>query len=148
MKTRVLVTLAAGMLLVFGSCAPSAATLRVSVEGVRDGQGRIAVAVFNTEAGFPSSDDQAVKRLFVPMNPDGSTPSFILDELPAGRYALALFHDDNLSGKLETNLFGLPKKGYGFSNNVNPTLRSARFDEAAFHLPEQGHAITIKMIYR
>jgi len=128
--------------------AAVAATLNLTVEDIRDGEGRIAIAIFNSEAGFPADDEKAIKRVFVPLINPGQSLTIAINDLPPGQYAIALFHDNNLSGKLETNLFGIPRKGYGFSNNINPSLRSARFDEAAFSLPEQGRAMTIKMIYR
>jgi uncharacterized protein (DUF2141 family) len=128
--------------------AAVAATLNLTVEDIRDDEGRIAIAIFSGEAGFPSDDAKAVKRVFVPLKNPSRSVTIAINDLPSGQYAIALFHDNNLSGKLETNLFGIPLKGYGFSNNVNPSLRSARFDEAVFTLPEQGRDLTIKMVYR
>ena len=125
-----------------------AATLNLTVENIRDAEGRIAIAVFNSETGFPHDDASALKRLYIPLQKPDKTATISINALPAGQYAIALFHDNNLSGKLETNLFGIPIKGYGFSNNINPSLRSARFEEAAFTLPEQGRDLSIKMIYR
>jgi uncharacterized protein (DUF2141 family) len=31
-----------------------------------------------------------------------------------GKYAIAVIHDENCNGKLDTNMFGIPKEGYGF----------------------------------
>jgi len=125
-----------------------AASLNLTVEGIQDAEGRIAIAIFNSEAGFPDDHEKAVKHFFVPLKKPDRSVTIAINDLPSGQYAIALFHDNNLSGKLETNLFGIPRKGYGFSNNVNPSLRSAYFEEAVFTLLEQGQAMTIKMIYR
>ena len=45
-----------------------------------------------------------------------STVTF--NELKQGKYGIRFFHDENLSGEMETNMFGKPVEGYGFSNNV------------------------------
>ena len=135
-------------LLGLGMAAAHAATLTLKVEDLRDTEGRVAIAVFNSESGFPDDDAKAIRRVYVPLQQNGQIVTTTLKDLAPGNYAIALFHDHNLSGKLETNLFGIPRKGYGFSNNVNPSLRSARFDEAVFTLPEEGRDVTIKVIYR
>ena len=37
--------------------------------------------------------------------------------VPAGTYAVAVFHAEHNETQMETGLFGKPKQGYGFSNN-------------------------------
>ncbi|MBK7290922.1 MAG: DUF2141 domain-containing protein [Chitinophagaceae bacterium] len=32
--------------------------------------------------------------------------------------SIAILHDENDDGKMNSNFLGLPKEGYGFSNNV------------------------------
>ena len=43
---------------------------------------------------------------------------FTIKNLKPGRYAVRYYHDENMNGKMETNLVGKPTEGYGFSNNV------------------------------
>jgi uncharacterized protein (DUF2141 family) len=38
--------------------------------------------------------------------------------IPKGIYALAVIYDENMDGKLGTNLLGVPTEGYGFSNTT------------------------------
>jgi uncharacterized protein (DUF2141 family) len=138
--------LAAAALFGISSCA-FAASLTVLVSGVKDDSGKVAVAVFAGPEDFAKDDTKAVRRLMVPI--DGTTKSakVVVPDLPAGSYAIAAFHDHNNSGKLETNFFGIPTKGYGFSNNPKPTMRAARYDEARFELPESGAAVEIQLMY-
>jgi uncharacterized protein (DUF2141 family) len=133
-------------LLGLSSCA-AAATLTVAVSGVRDTSGQVAIAVFAGPEDFPKDDTKAIRRIVVPI--DGATNSAraVVPDLPAGTYAIAAFHDNNNSGKLETNLFGMPTKGYGFSNNPKPKLRAARYDEARFELPDGGATVEIQLTY-
>lgn len=133
--------------LAFGTTV-TAAPLTVVTEGLRNSQGRVAVAVFASEQGFPKENDKAVQRMFVPIRDSSSDASIVIPDLPSGNYAIAVFHDNDKSGKLETSFFGVPRKGYGFSNNVVPSLRSASFEEASFSLPSSGATVRIRLVYR
>ena len=53
-------------------------------------------------------------------------------DIPPGRYALAVIHDENMNGKLDTNRLGIPTEGYGFSNDVKGLLGPPSFAAASF----------------
>ena len=54
-------------------------------------------------------------------------------ELPEGEYAILLYHDENANGKLDKNVFGMPKERYGFSNNeFGPHGSKPTFEKALF----------------
>lgn len=57
---------------------------------------------------------------------------FTIDSLPAGVYALSLFHDLNGDDIMQNNFFGIPKEPYGFSLNYKPTFRAPKFNESQF----------------
>jgi uncharacterized protein (DUF2141 family) len=71
--------------------------------------------------------------------------SVVFKNIPNGRYAIAVFLDENDNYKLDRNVFGIPKEKYGFSNNVLPRLRAATFEESAFEIKNQESTITIKL---
>jgi uncharacterized protein (DUF2141 family) len=60
----------------------------------------------------------------------GETVSATVHGLPAGRYAVRLFHDTNGNGELDVNMLGIPREAYGFSNNAG-SRGPAGFDDAA-----------------
>ena len=60
--------------------------------------------------------------------------SFSVGNLTAGKYAVRYFHDENLNGKMETNMVGKPTEGYGFSNNVVGKRAMPLFEEWLFEL--------------
>jgi uncharacterized protein (DUF2141 family) len=57
--------------------------------------------------------------------------SYTFKDLEKGTYAIKLFHDVNNNGKMDTNMFGIPQEGYGFSNNVGK-FGEPDFIDAAF----------------
>mgnify|MGYP006090738909 FL=1 len=59
---------------------------------------------------------------------------FKIDSLSSGKYALRFFNDDNENGKLDTNLFGIPKEEFGNSNNVKPKFGPPNFKDMIFRI--------------
>jgi uncharacterized protein (DUF2141 family) len=56
-------------------------------------------------------------------------------------------HDDNWSGKLDTDWIGVPKKGVGTSNNVYPAFSPPSYKVSSFDIADEPKTITIKMKY-
>jgi uncharacterized protein (DUF2141 family) len=48
----------------------------------------------------------------------------VFNAVPAGTYAVAVFHAEHNETQMETGLFGKPKQGYGFSNNPPGAVRT------------------------
>lgn len=53
-------------------------------------------------------------------------------QLPMGKYAVAIFQDENKNNKLDKGMFGIPKEPYGFSNNAKATFSAPKFEKASF----------------
>jgi uncharacterized protein (DUF2141 family) len=58
--------------------------------------------------------------------------SFEFSDIKPGKYAIAVIHDENCNGKLDTNMFGIPKEGYGFSSGAEVTMSAPSFSDAVF----------------
>jgi uncharacterized protein (DUF2141 family) len=103
--------------------------LKVTFKHIEKHKGNLMVALFNSKESY-SGKSAALQTAQIPVNADSVTYTFT--ELDDGQYAIKLFHDENDNGKMDTNLFGIPSEGYGFSNNVGkfgePEFRKAAFD--------------------
>lgn len=110
-------------------------TLQVEVTNIASAKGEIWFALFLGEKGFPEKSENAYRTARV--KAEQRIISFTFKELPAGNYALAVFHDENGDGKMNKNMFGVPKEAFGFSNNVKSLLRAPYFKECAFTIPKQ-----------
>jgi uncharacterized protein (DUF2141 family) len=129
-----------------GAADPTAptATLTVNLDGFRKPEGLVRVAVYSGPDGFLSNDEKAVIRTLADVKPADNQVVF---QLPAGQYAVAVLHDQNASGKIETNILGIPKEGVSTSNNPRPRFRAPSFEESRFDLPEEGKTIAITLHY-
>ena len=107
-------------------------TMRIS--GIKQGKGDILIAIFKGESGFPSETSKAVELLrAVPVN---GKAELTIKTLPAGTYAVSLFQDSNGDGLLNTNFLGIPKEGYGVSNNAFNTFSAPVYKDASFAYPQ------------
>jgi uncharacterized protein (DUF2141 family) len=131
------------ILLVFAVFPAVAAQLTVTVDSLRSDKGNVRLSVYTSAADWlensaPDNDKVA------PAQKGGVVFHF---DLPPGTYAIACFHDENANDVFDQNFIGIPKEGFGFSNNVRPFFRAPRFASASFVLSPEGTAITIHMIY-
>jgi uncharacterized protein (DUF2141 family) len=120
-----------------------AADLDLSITNLRDGQGRVMIAVFSSAQTFLKSDQQ-VAAVVLPAN--GAKVRVVLD-LPSGRYAVSAFHDANANGKLDSNMAGMPIEGYGFSRDARGDLGPPPFEAAAFDLVAGGTRQSLTLGY-
>jgi uncharacterized protein (DUF2141 family) len=58
----------------------------------------------------------------------------VIDNLKPGKYAFKFFHDENMNNELDTNWLGIPKEGFGFSNDPSMTFGPPSFDKTIFYL--------------
>lgn len=68
-------------------------------------------------------------------------------DIPRRNYALAVIHDENMDGELATNWLGVPKEGYGFSNDAKALMGAPSFEDASFNYDGQNLDMTIKLNY-
>ncbi|EED32345.1 hypothetical protein NOR53_3588 [gamma proteobacterium NOR5-3] len=117
--------LAAGFTLTTSALADQ---LIIDVTGIDRPGGSIMAAVFDSaEAWEDNGKAVAVDKDSV----YGPSARLIFPNLPAGDYAVKLYHDEDNNGKLDSNMLGIPSEGFGFSNNPN-ALGEPDFEEAAF----------------
>jgi uncharacterized protein (DUF2141 family) len=123
------------------------AILTIRVVGAKSDKGQIAVALFSGEAGFPGDKTKAVRTLQAVIDPQTLRAQVTLNNLPRGVYAVSVFHDENMNGRLDKNVFGIPKEGYGASNNPKKSMAPPRFADAKFQLEQPEKVLEIKLVY-
>jgi len=125
----------------------STANLTVRVTGARNAKGKIRVALFRDGKGFPNDASQALLTQAGDIDPQTLSAQVVFAGLPAGVYAVSVFHDENMNEKLDKNFMGVPKEGYGASNNPKKKMGPPNFDETKFQLGVADQSVEIKLMY-
>ena len=111
--------------------------LEITVGSIANDTGKVLVAL-HAEASAKAFPDpqEAVAAQWAKAAPGARR--FVFADLPAGRFAIAVFHDEDDDGKLGANFLGIPKEGVGFSRNATGSMGPARFADAAVEVPAGG----------
>jgi uncharacterized protein (DUF2141 family) len=64
---------------------------------------------------------------------------FAFEHIPAGDFAVSLFHDENNNAALDTNLFGMPKEGWGASRDAEAHFGPPSYGDARVSLSPGEH---------
>ena len=127
-----------------GGAAP-VTRLDVALDHLRSGKGLIRVCLTADPANFPGcTDDADAVTLSVP----AAAGRFSLPGLRHGAYALAIIHDENGNGRLDT-FAGIPREGFGFSRNPAAAFGPPRFAAAQFSLGSslESQRVTVRYIF-
>ena len=125
--SRVARILLAGSALLLAGGA-QALDLTVEVLQARSTQGQVSAGLYAGAATWLGTPLQGQRA------PAGERTVLVFRDLPAGRYALSVFHDENGNGKLDRNIVGMPTEPYGFSRDAQGHMGPASFDDAALDL--------------
>jgi uncharacterized protein (DUF2141 family) len=120
---------------------PGQNTIRVQIDALRSDKGQVLCALYSSADGYPKSGEKAVAQVKSAIANKHAQCDFT--GFAPGTYAVALFHDENSNGKLDSNFMGIPREGTGASNNANGRMGPPRFDDAAFQF--KGGLIELKV---
>jgi len=138
MKTIILF----GLALFVSKVSTAQETLRVEVTHIKNSTGTVRVGLFNSDANF-------LKKAFTgqTVKVNGEKVEVIFKNIPPGEYAISVIHDENENGELDSNLFGIPKEGFGFGNDAMGTFGPPAFDKAKITVNGETQKQVIKMRY-
>lgn len=126
----------------FWTVAQEKCTLTVEVTSIKKYEGKIAISIYDETKKFLSEDVvQATRKDLL----NSEKVIFKFNELPKGKYAVAVYHDKNSNLELDTNLVGIPTEPYGFSNNPSTMFGPPSFEKASFLVDSPAKHIEISL---
>ena len=154
---------------VSAALAADNADLTVNVSGLRNFKGRVVLTLWTDSESNSSFPDPSRVQFRDERSGDSPcdfaqaaicrrtieslqnlTVSYTFRDIPAGDYALFVFHDENNNGIIDTGLFHRPLEGRGYSNvlpeDLNPIAARITFHRARFAVPA-SKAIVIGLRY-
>ena len=86
----------------------------MTVTGLRSSDGVVRCGLYASADGF-RQPGREMRGAVGAIRGQSATCTF--SNIPAGTYAVAVFHAEHNEARIETGAFGKPKQGYGFSGN-------------------------------
>jgi uncharacterized protein (DUF2141 family) len=115
-------------------------SINVSVSGFLNSDGDVLVYLY--KEGQKLKLEEAKFKTQKATIQDGQT-NVVFNNIPKGKYAVLVLHDEDANGKLKMYFFGPPKEGIGASNNPKG---HPKFEEASFTV-DQNVVLDIEMNY-
>lgn len=104
--------------------------IRVIVNGISTTEGQIAAALYQNQDDYQNQANHLGTRVGV----TGQQVEIVFPAVPAGEYAIRLFHDVNNNQTLDKSSFGIPNEPYAFSNNARGAMGPATWESAKFRV--------------
>mgnify|MGYP001341725204 CR=1 FL=1 len=73
------------------------------------------------------------------------TATAAIGTLPAGQYAIRMYHDVNGNGEMDTNLMGIPSEPFAFSNNAQGRFGPASWEDSVFDIAGQNVTHSVRL---
>jgi len=116
------------------------ANLTITFKGIENIKGNIELGLYKNSKSFPKVGEDDISAIVTVKSKEFT---YTVKNVPLGEYAIACFHDENEDEKHNTNIIGIPKEGYGFSNNkFGPFGSSPKFEDALINI-DSNMKITI-----
>lgn len=119
--------------------APQSVTLTITTTGAQRGDLHLAV--------YANAADYAARKTIASGVKPYDADEVVFDvKLPAsGDYVVSGYHDVNGNGKLDFNVFGIPKEPYGFVNPPASKWKAPEFSEISTRVDDGGLRATLSM---
>ena len=119
-----------------------AADITITVKGVRNNRGKIAALAFVNGSGFPDRVGLAKAQAQVPAREGEVT--VVLKNVPKGKVALTILHDEDGDGKMKKNFIGIPVEGVGMTGKPLGN-QPPKFDECVVEIKgDEKREITLR----
>jgi uncharacterized protein (DUF2141 family) len=99
--------------------------LKIEIKGLKNSEGQVLLELSDAEKNLIDGFKQTI---------DHNSCTITIKNLSAGEYAFRYFHDENSNDELDANLIGIPKEGFGFSNNAKGTFGPPSYKKMIFEL--------------
>ena len=126
-------------------CSANSIPIWITIEKVRNSRGTIKAELYGSKAKKTLAKGQKLARKRVKAL-QGET-RLCLDAPAHGKYSIVVYHDENNNRKFDRNFIGIPKEGFGFSNNPAIHFGLPDQDEILFTVEDAKTNLSISVIY-
>lgn len=123
---------------------PEAATLHLTIEGLRSSKGTVRLCLWSDGDGYP--DCKKNSHVITKVVPAAPVVFVDFDALPPGEYGVSAIHDENDNQRIDKSFIGLPKEGVAFSRDAKINFGPPKYEKVHFSVSGQA-AQTMRMRY-
>ena len=127
------------------AAAEASPAIRGTVQNVRNSNGLITAVLYSDDPDTFLKRGARLDRIRV-VAQQGET-ELCLKAPAAGRYSVALYHDENGNKEFDRDFLGIPVEGYGFSQNPGFRFRKPDIEETLFTTNGSITPLQIKILY-
>jgi uncharacterized protein (DUF2141 family) len=133
------------LVLIILAVTSHAAELQVNIDHVTNDKGTLLAQIFIGQDNYKKGIAQGNKM--IPAKTGEAT--LLFDNLEPGEYVVRMFHDENNNQKMDSNAFGMPTEGYGFSNEAIGNMGPPKYKDMLVVITKEDTLVTTKakMIY-
>jgi len=120
--------------------------IEVVLKNIKSPHGVFIISFYNDDKAFPKpGKDAFTEKVMV----HDTLQHTVKIKLPAtGWYAVAMFQDEDGTGKIKQDKIGIPLEPYGFSNNIHPKTAAPTFSACKFFVRQNDNApLIISLIH-
>ena len=116
----------------------------VNISNIKNDRGVCRTCLFKDANAFKGETGEPFQCLNIKVKDKMAAGTF--ENIPAGNYAIMVFHDENKNNKLDKNFLGIPKEGYGASKNKLPFAGAPTYVDNMFSVKDRVvNTISIKL---
>lgn len=125
---------------------PKAQSLDVHICNIRNRKGQLCLAIFADEAHF--KEEKTCWAMHCSKKDIVNGEFHIQIPYQSGIWGFSVLDDENGNGKMEYNLIGLPREGFGFSNYIHKGIHRPVFNDFSFVINKnEKKVITVQLKY-
>jgi uncharacterized protein (DUF2141 family) len=125
-----------GILTALATLTTYAQDMTVVIKNVQGDGGLVRLAIYNSDDQFMKTEIKAAEVKSV----NGEAIA-VLKNVKPGTYAISVMHDANDNKELDSNMFGIPKEGFGFSNDAMGMFGPPDFKKASFQYSGKNQVV-------
>ena len=123
-------------ILVTGFVSAQKANLNVNIVGLKNNNGVVMVGLYNCEGTFLKKSFKSSKSTI-----KDKKALVTFTELEKGEYAVMIYQDENLNGKMDSNMMGIPTEDYMASNDSKGFMGPPKYKNAKFSIENNSKIV-------
>ncbi|MCH9695370.1 MAG: DUF2141 domain-containing protein [Gammaproteobacteria bacterium] len=118
-------------------------TLTIEIANISNTDGQVVVTAYASKKAWLKKPFSSKSIELTDQHADGM--AVVCMDLPPGDYAIHVYHDLDMNGKMKSNFIGIPKEPTGVSNDAKGKFGPPKFKDAAVSVGAEALSIPVNL---